>query len=299
MLRIGVDIGGTKIELAVLAADGSEVLRRRAPTPHGNYDAALHSLAGLVRDAERSLGVRACVGVGLPGTIVPRTGLVANAFATPYNGRPLKADLAGLLEREVRFANDANCFALSEALDGAASGVPLVFGATLGTGAGGGIVLEGRILPSLNGIGGEWGHNPLPWMGPQESPGPACYCGRSGCIERFVSGTGIADDHARIEGVRLDPAVIASRAETGDAACERTIARFEDRLARSLAHVINLLDPGVIVLGGSVSALLRLYANVPRLWRSYAYSAEVDTGLVPARHGGASGVRGAARLWDA
>jgi len=297
VLRIGVDIGGSKIEIAALGEDGGERLRRRVPTPHGDYAAALAALAELARGAERELGQRASVGIGLPGAVSPRTGLVKNAYATPFNGQPLKRDLERLLDRELRFENDANCFALSEAIDGAARGQRLVFGAILGTGAGGGIVLEGRILGGANAIGGEWGHNPLPWMTPDEYPGPRCYCGRSGCIERFVSGPALAEDHAGATGEQLEPATIAARAADGDQGCAQALQRYERRLARALAHVINLLDPDVIVLGGGLSQIPTLYANVPRLWAEYIYSDFVDTSLVRAAHGDASGVRGAAWLW--
>lgn len=299
MLRIGVDIGGSKIEIATFGDDGSERLRRRVATPHGDYRTALGALAELIRGTERDLGQSASVGIGLPGAVSPRTRLVKNAYATPFNGQPLKRDLERLLDRELRFENDANCFALSEATDGAARGQGLVFGAILGTGAGGGIVLEGRVLAGANAIGGEWGHNPLPWMTPDEFPGPECYCGRSGCIERFVSGPALAADHARATGQHLEPATIAARAGEGDPGCAATMRCYELRLARALAHVINLLDPDVIVLGGGLSQITSLYANVPRLWTRYVYSDTVDTSLVRAAHGDASGVRGAAWLWRA
>ena len=298
MLRIGLDIGGTKTELVALDGAGRERLRRRIATPHGDYETALAGIAAMVGAAERDLGAPATVGVGLPGLLSPANGLVRNAYATPYNGRPLKRDLERLLGRELRFENDANCFALSEARDGAASGARLVFGAILGTGAGGGIVCDGRVLAGANGIAGEWGHNPLPWMEPGEFPGPLCYCGRRGCIERFVSGPALAEDHERTEGERLEPAAIAARAGNGDAACARTLARFELRLARALAHVVNLLDPEVIVIGGGLSNFDGLYANVPQLWVAYGYGDAVGTRLVRAAHGDASGVRGAAWLWS-
>jgi fructokinase len=299
MLRVGLDIGGTKTELVALDPDGRERLRRRAPTPHGSYEQALARLAAMVLDAESELGERASVGIGLPGAISRASGLVKNAYATPYNGRPLKRDLERLLARELRFDNDANCFALSETADGAARGAGIVFGAILGTGVGGGIVVGGRAVGGANGIGGEWGHNPLPWMEPGEYPGPACYCGRKGCIEQFVSGPALAADHEKNERERLAPAVIATRAAAGDAGCERSLARLESRLARAFAHVINLLDPEIIVVGGGLSSVARLYTNVPDAWRAFIYSDTVATRLVPAAHGDASGVRGAARLWDA
>ena len=298
MLRIGLDIGGTKTELVALDAGGRERLRRRSPTPHRSYEDALQGLAELVRGAERELGETGSVGVGLPGAISPRTGQVKNAYATPYDGRPLKSDLELLLGRELRFENDANCFALSEAVDGAGRGCRAVFGAILGTGAGGGIVIDGRIVAGANAIGGEWGHNPLPWMEPGEYPGPVCYCGRNGCIERFVSGSALAADHERAAGERLEPATIAARAAAGDEACARTLDRYEARLARALAHVINLVDPEIIVLGGGLSRIDRIYDGVPRAWGEFVYSDSVATRLVRAAHGDASGVRGAAWLWN-
>jgi fructokinase len=298
VLRIGLDIGGTKTELVALDDAGRERLRRRVATPHGDDEAALAGIAALVREAERALGATATVGIGLPGSLSPASGLVKNAYATPYNGRPLKRDLERLLGRELRFENDANCFALSEARDGAARGARLVFGAILGTGAGGGIVCDGRVLPGANAIGGEWGHNPLPWMEPGEYPGPPCYCGRRGCIERFVSGPALAADHRQTSGEALAPAAIAARAAAGDPACGATLRRHASRLARALAHVINLLDPEVIVLGGGLSNVDSLHADVPQLWGAYIYSDAVATRIVRAVHGDASGVRGAAQLWD-
>jgi len=298
VLRIGLDIGGTKIELAALDARGGERLRRRVPTPHRGYEDALGVLAGMVADAERELGERARVGVGLPGLVSPE-GRVRNAFATPFNERPLRTDLERLLARDVRLENDANCFALSEATDGAGRGAILVFGAVLGTGAGAGIVHDGRVLSGANASAGEWGHNPLPWMTPEEYPGPRCSCGRLGCIEQFVSGTALAADHLRVAGQALDAPAIAAGAAAGDAACEATLQRFEDRLARALAHVINLLDPEVIVLGGGVSALERIYRSVPLRWADHVYAPSPRTRLARAAHGAASGVRGAAMLWPA
>jgi fructokinase len=298
VLRIGIDIGGTKTELAAFDDQGRERLRRRNATLHAEYGTALAALAGLVRDAERELGASATIGIGMPGALSPRTGLVSNAHATPYNGSPLKRDLERLLGREIRIENDANCFALSEAADGAARGVRVVFGAILGTGAGGGVVMDGRIVRGANSGAGEWGHNPLPWMTPEEYPGPRCYCGRNGCIERFVSGPALAADHEAATGARLAPGEIAVLAESGDAACAQSLARFEARLARAFAQVINLLDPEVIVLGGGLSNLERLYGSVPALWGRHAYGDTAATRLVRPAHGDSSGVRGAARLWD-
>lgn len=296
MLRIGLDIGGTKTELVALDEQGRERLRRRAPTPHDGYEDALAALAAMIADAERDLGGPARIGVGVPGLVSPE-GRVRNAFATPYNERPLGPDLARRLARAVRVANDANCFALSEATDGAARGARLVFAAVLGTGAGAGIVHDGRVLAGANASAGEWGHNPLPWMTAEEFPGPRCSCGRLGCIEQFVSGTALEADHLRATGRALDARAVAAGAGAGDAACDATLRRFEDRLARALAHVINLLDPEVIVLGGGVSRIGRLYASVPRAWGAFAFARDPVTRLVPAQHGDSSGVFGAARLW--
>ena len=284
--------------LDALDADGRELLRRREPTPHGSYEEALEHLSAMVLGAEAQLGEHASVGVGMPGAVSRRTGLVKNAYATPYNGRPLKGDLERLLAREVRVENDANCFALSEAADGAARGGRIVFGVILGTGAGGGIVIDGRVIAGANGISGEWGHNPLPWMEPAEYPGPDCYCGRRGCIERFVSGPALSGDHERIEGERLEPALIAERAAGGDARCARTLDRYVRRLARALAHVINLVDPDIVVVGGGLSRIDGLFDAVPRIWTRFVYSDSVATRLVRAAHGDASGVRGAALLWE-
>lgn len=299
MLRLGLDIGGTKTELVALDAGGRELLRRREQTPQGSYADALEHLAALVLGAEADLGDRASIGIGLPGAVSPQTGLVKNSYATPFNGRPLKRDLEQRLGRELRFDNDANCFALSEATDGAARGGRAVFGVVLGTGAGGGLVIDGRVVSGANGIGGEWGHNPLPWMDPMEYPGPACYCGRSGCIERFVSGRALAADHQLVEAESLEPATIAARAAQGDAACARTLDRYLGRLARALAHVINLVDPEIIVVGGGLSRIDRIFDAVPRIWTGFVYTAQPVTKLVRAAHGDASGVLGAARLWDA
>jgi fructokinase len=292
-MRIGVDIGGSKIELQALDASGQVCLRRRIPTPHGSYGAAVGELAGLILAAEQELGEPCSVGICLPGTLSRHDERVMNAYATPFNGGLLKADLERLLVREVRIENDANCLALSEACDGAASGCDLVFAAVLGTGAGGGIVHAGRILRGSSGIAGEWGHNPLPWMHPDEFPGPRCYCGRRGCIERFVSGSALA------EQAHMPPATVAERAEAGDPSAKEVMQRFTDRLARALAHVINLIDPEAIVLGGGLSRMRGLYDAVPALWSGYVYGGDPAARLLPAAHGDASGVRGAARLWDA
>ena len=278
-MRLGVDVGGSKVEVALLDRQGRVALRQRAATPQGSYEEALHALSATILAVERDAGEPCTVGVGIPGALSPRSGLVQNAYNTPLNGRPLKSDLEAALARGVQVANDANCFALSEALDGAARGARVVFGAILGTGAGGGIAVDRRILEGRNAIGGEWGHNPLPWMTRDEHPGPACYCGRSGCIEQFVSGPALARDKTAV----------------GEAAA---LARYQDRLARALAHVVNLLDPDVIVIGGGVSNLEHLYAEVPPLLARYVYTHSFETPLLRAAHGDASGVRGAAMLWD-
>ena len=297
VLRLGVDLGGTKTAITVLDADRKQRLSQRAATPVGAYESALTELSQMILAAERAAGSPCSVGIGMPGAASARTGLVKNAHNTVFNGRPLQADLERLLAREVRIANDANCFALSEAIDGAARGAHVVFGAILGTGAGGGIVVGGRVVEGRNQVGGEWGHNPLPWMSPGEYPGPRCYCGQQGCIEQFVSGPALERDHAASTGQTLDPARIVEEAAQGNTACEAALRRYEDRLARALAHVVNLLDPDVIVLGGGLSNVSRLYANVPALLPRFVYSATVDTPVVRAAHGDASGMRGAAMLW--
>ena len=294
-MRLGIDLGGTKIEIAALARDGRELLRRRVPTPHGDYPGTLAAIAGLVEQTERDLGQRCSLGVGIPGAESRVTGLIKNANSTWLIGRPLRQDLQALLQREVRLANDANCFALSEASDGAAAGYAVVFGVILGTGVGGGIVAHGKVLAGANAIAGEWGHNRLPG---DEAEWPRCYCGRNGCVETFLSGPALRRDHAQSGGENLQPAEIAALAAAGDAACEATLHRYETRLALALAAVINILDPDAIVLGGGLSNLGRLYANVPVLWAAQVFSDQVATRLLKSRHGDASGVRGAAWLWE-
>jgi fructokinase len=295
-MRIGIDLGGTKIEGIALDPDGVERFRGRIPTPRGDYEATLEAITGLVCKAERLVGA-ASVGIGIPGAISPATGLVKNANSTWLIGRPLREDLALRLQREVRIANDANCFALSEAVDGAAAGQPIVFGVIIGTGTGGAVVANGQVLIGTNAIGGEWGHNPMPWPEAGEWPGPACYCGRTGCIETFLSGPGLSRDHQTATGESLEATAIAARAAAGDTAAAATMARYEGRLARALASVINVVDPYAIVLGGGVSNIERLYDRVPRLWVPFVFSDHVATTLVRARHGDSSGVRGAAWLW--
>jgi fructokinase len=297
MIRFGVDLGGTKTEIVALDARGAEVLRRRVSTPTGDYIAIIAAVARLVTDAERELGVAGTVGIGMPGSISRATGLLRGSNSVCLNGQPIKRDLETALAREVRITNDANCFALSEATDGAGEGADVVFGAILGTGVGAGIVVHGRVLDGPNAIAGEWGHNPLPWPRDDERPGPACFCGRYGCIETFVSGPGIERDHLHASGDALKSHTIVARGEMGDTECEATFARYEDRLARALAHVVNLLDPDVIVLGGGMSNVERLYRTIPTLWEPRVFSDRVDTRLVRHRHGDSSGVRGAAWLW--
>jgi predicted NBD/HSP70 family sugar kinase len=296
-LKLGIDLGGTKIELIALDRDGAELLRRRAPTPQGDYAGTLATIRDLVAFAETELGRRGTLGIGTPGALSRATGRLKNSNSACLNGQPLVEDLQALLERPVRIANDADCFALSEATDGAAAGKGIVFGVILGTGVGGGVVVHGRPLQGPNAIAGEWGHNPLPRPRPDEVPGPECYCGHSGCIETFLSGPGLARDYAEHTGQALAGPDIVARAAAGDAGCEAALQRYDDRLARALAHVVNILDPDAVVLGGGLSNCARLYEAVPRLWGRYIFSDRVDTLLLPPKHGDSSGVRGAAWLW--
>jgi fructokinase len=305
-MRIGIDLGGTKIEAVALARDGAELLRLRRPTPRladdpANYAAIIAQIAGLVAEVESRLSQRGSVGVGIPGTISPATGLVKNANTVCLNGRPLDRDLVAALGRPVRVANDANCFALSEASDGGGAGAPIVFGVILGTGVGGGVVIGGHVLVGANAVAGEWGHNPLPWPDAGEIAGGKycrrCYCGREGCIETFLSGPGMAADHKAVAGQQLDAPGIAALAAGGDAAALATLDRYAGRLARSLASIVNVLDPDAIVLGGGMSNIGLLYAEVPKRWHRHIFSDRVDTRLARPRHGDSSGVRGAAWLW--
>ena len=296
-MRIGVDLGGTKIEAVALGPGSRELVRRRVATPQGDYGGTVRTVAGLVRAIEAELNDRGSVGVGIPGTVSPATGLVKNANSVCLIGHPLDRDLAAALQRPIRLANDANCFALSEASDGAAAGAAAVFGVILGTGCGGGVVLHGKVVTGPNAIAGEWGHNSLPWPEADEWPGPRCWCGKLGCIETFLSGPGLGADHAAHTGERLEVPDICARAEAGDAAAEATLRRYERRLAKALASVLNVVDPEVVVLGGGLSNLSRLYRSVPQLWRHHAFSDEIGTQLKQARHGDSSGVRGAAWLW--
>jgi fructokinase len=299
-MRIGIDLGGTKIEGVVLDRRGEIVFRERRPTPRDDYDATVEAIADLVAAAERHIGGTATVGIGMPGAISPATGLVKNANSTWLIGRPLDRDLERRLRRPVRLANDANCFALSEASDGAAAGADVVFGVIVGTGCGGGVVVGGHVLTGPNAIAGEWGHNPLPWPAPEEYPGPPCYCGRRGCLETFLSGPGLVRDYAAASGATMDGvtgAVVVARAAAGEAAAGAALDRYAHRLARGLATVINVLDPDVIVLGGGVSNVAMLYDTVPRHLAEFVFSDRVTTTLVPPMHGDSSGVRGAAWLW--
>lgn len=297
-MRLGIDLGGTKIEIIALADDGREMRRQRIPTPQGDYMATLMAVAGLVEEAESRLGQRGSVGIGIPGAESLASGLIKNANSTCLIGKPLKRDLQALLQREVRLANDANCFALSEAIDGSGRDASVVFGIILGTGVGGGIVVNQRVLSGANAIAGEWGHNPLPLVSGDDLPMPSCYCGRRGCIETYLCGPALAADHCRHTGETLNAAEIDSRARAGDMACETTLQRYEERLGRALAGVINILDPQVIVIGGGLSNLQRLYANLPERCRPHVFSDVIYTKFLPPTHGDSSGVRGAAWLWN-
>ena len=296
-LRIGVDLGGTKIEFVALESDGTELHRHRIATPRNDYEGTVHAIADGVKETEKQVGRTATVGVGIPGTVSTRTGLVKNANSTWLIGNPFDKDLSRALDREVRCANDANCLAVSEATDGAGAGRHLVFGVILGTGCGGGIAIDGRVHSGSNGVAGEWGHNTLPWMRADEFPGPACYCGKNGCIETWISGTGLEKDYERATRVSLRGPEILARSETGEPAALAALERFEDRLARGLAGVINLLDPDVIVMGGGASQIPRIYKNVPARLGEYVFGKEAETPMLAAKHGDSSGVRGAAWLW--
>lgn len=295
-MRIGIDLGGTKIEGIVLSDVGEVLARRRVSTPR-DYAGTVESLGQMVEDLELRVGVRASVGIGIPGAVVPTTGQVKNANSVWLNGQPLGRDLEARLARPVRLMNDANCFALSESADGAASGARVVFGVILGTGVGGGIVFDGECHTGANLIGGEWGHNPLPWISANELPGPACYCGRSGCIETFLSGPGLARDHVTFGGDALSSRAIVSAAASGDERALATMGRYYERLGRALATVVNLLDPDVIVLGGGMSNVAGMPEAAAAALPAFVFSDSVTTRVVRAMHGDSSGVRGAAWLW--
>ncbi len=299
-MRVGVDLGGTKIEIIALDRSGIERFRRRVPTPTGNYNATVMAIATLVAEADAAIQARdATIGVGIPGTLSPATGLIKNANSTCLIGQALDRDLAAAVGREVRLGNDADCFALSEAVDGAGADAPILFGIILGTGVGGGLVIDKRIIRGPNAITGEWGHNPLPWAAAErgELPGAPCYCGLTGCIETFLSGAGLAREFVAASGVAVSALEVAARDAAGDPVARTVMDRYIDRMARATATVINMVDPSVIILGGGLSKIARLYTGVPALWPSYVFSDTVVTRLLPPRHGDASGVRGAAWLW--
>lgn len=303
-IRIGIDLGGTKIAAVAMRHDGTICAQRRRQTPRGDYTATLDIIAQIVAELEAATNCwEAKIGIGLPGAVSAITGTIKNANSEWLNGRDLRGDLEHLLNRPVRTANDADCFAISEAQDGAGASAATVFGIILGTGCGGGIVIEGKLLTGPNAIAGEWGHNPLPWpdaaAGMGELPGPDCYCGKTGCIETFLSGPGFAARHKELSGQNLPPEQIIAQARQGNTDCGESLARYIDRLARATASVINILDPHCIVLGGGMSNIAELVAEVPRLWPRHVFSDRIDTALKVARHGDASGVRGAAWLWPA
>ena len=296
-MRLGIDLGGTKIAAIVLAEDQRTVWESRSATPRGDYAATIDAIAGLVEAGEAAAGATCTVGIGMPGAISPATGLVKNANSTWLNGRPLKEDLERRLARELPLANDANCLAVSEAVDGAAAGRRVVFGVILGTGTGGGIAIDGHAWTGPNAIAGEWGHNPLPWPTDAERPGPACYCGQRGCLEVFLSGPALAADAFARTGLDRPATMVAAAAMAGDDAATAAMDAWIDRLSRALATVVNVLDPDAIVVGGGLSSIARIYTDVAIGWRKYVFSDRIDTVIVPATFGDASGVRGAARLW--
>jgi len=297
-MRIGVDVGGTKIEAIALDAKGTELQRIRTSTPKGEYEGTIAAIVGLVNELETLTGQTGTVGVGIPGTIVPATGLVKNANSTWLNGKPMQKDLSAALGREVRCANDANCFAISEATDGAAKGYEVVFGVIFGTGCGGGVCFEGRVHNGPNGLAGEWGHTPLPWTTAVEVPGPLCYCGQHGCLETWISGTGLEWDFARTSSRNLRGAEIVQAAEAGDVEAQQALERLIDRMARGLSTIVNVLDPDAIVLGGGLSNLGRLYdGELANRLRNYGFGGGVETPILKNLHGDSSGVRGAAWLW--
>ncbi len=298
-IRIGIDLGGTKIEGIAIDRSGRELARRRIPTPKHDYAGTVEAIAGLVRHLEAETGRGGTVGVAIPGTISAVTGRVKNANSVWLNGRPLDRDLTGALGRPVRCVNDANCLAISEATDGAAAGMGVVFAVIIGTGCGAGIAFRGQVHGGPNGVAGEWGHNPLPWQHPEEYPGPPCYCGKRGCLETWISGTGLENDYERATGNRQTGHQIVARSEAGEAAALAALERYEDRLTRGLAHVVNLLDPDIIVLGGGMSRIARIYPAVGAKLPGYVFGGECATRVVPALHGDSSGVRGAAWLWPA
>lgn len=295
-MRIGIDVGGTKIEGLAIDRLGVELVRYRVDTPR-EYRGTIAAIAGLVEKIERETGATGTVGAGIPGSVSGRTGLVKNANSTWLNGQPLQQDLSAAVGREVRLSNDANCLVVSEATDGAAAGKGVVFGVIVGTGCGGGLAVNGRLHVGQNGVAGEWGHNPLPWARPEEYPGPLCYCGKRGCLETWLSGTGVTRDFQEVTGKERTAREIVAACEAGDPESVEAVERLEDRLARALAHLINILDPDVIVFGGGLSKVERLYREVPQKLSKYVFGGEADTPIVPAKFGDSSGVRGAAWLW--
>ena len=303
MIKIGIDLGGTKIEGIALSNAGNTLFRHRVSTPQGDYQGTLQSIAELISLIEAETGNKGSIGICTPGALSPSTGLLRNSNSVCMNDKPVFTDLQELLQREIRIANDANCFALSEAVDGVAKDAVVVFGVIIGTGTGGGVVINKKVLVGTNAIAGEWGHNPLPWPQDFELPGPECYCGKHGCIETWLSGPGIVRDHelhnsSLLNTRPLDAKTLDSKARLGDEDANETLRRYEDRMARSLAHVINILDPDVIVLGGGMGNIKRLYDNVPGIWGDYVFSDVVNTKLLAPVYGDSSGVRGAAWLWD-
>jgi len=296
-MRIGIDLGGTKTELIAIDNTGNELSRERIPTPAQSYDKILHSIKDIIEITEEKLSLTGTIGIGMPGAISPATGLIKNSNTVCLNGKRFSEDLEKIIKRPVRIANDANCFALSEAIDGAGKTASIVFGAILGTGCGGGVVINQQLIVGSNAISGEWGHNPLPWASASELASGPCYCGKTGCIELFLSGTGIERDHYQTWGEKKKSKDIFSLAKEGDAHCSQTINVYKDRLARSLASIINIIDPHVIVLGGGVSNVNDLYYDIPQLLNKYVFSDHISTQIVKNKYGDSSGVRGAAWLW--
>lgn len=299
-MRIGIDLGGTKIEGIAIDHKGNECFRKRINSPQGHYQNTLTAIGGLVNEIETYVKEKCTVGIGIPGTISPQTGLVKNSNSTWLIGQPLKKDLESLLQRDVRIENDANCFVVSEATDGSAQDANIVFGVIIGTGTGGGVYIRGQSIIGANAIAGEWGHNPLPWPTKEELPGRDCYCGKQGCIETWLSGTGFALEYKEYNNLekQIGAKEIISLANSGDKTAQAALQRYEDRLAKSLASIINVIDPDVIVLGGGMSNIQSLYKNVPKLLEKYVFSDHVVTKLVSPKHGDSSGVRGAAWLWN-
>ena len=298
MIQFGIDLGGTKIEILAIDSDGKCLLNQRVDTPKNDYSATLECIKKLVINAEQRLSTQANIGICTPGSLSPISGLLRNSNSTCLNNMPFKQDLEHSLNREIRISNDANCFALSEAIDGIAVDADIIFGVIIGTGCGAGIVINKQIINGPNSISGEWGHNPLPWPDSEEINGPECWCGKKGCIETFISGTGFSKDYTKYTGLKKSGEQIVSAAIAGDRLSQDALARYERRLAKSLAHVINILDPDMIVLGGGMSNIQSLYENVPKLWNEYVFSDTVMTQLASPKYGDASGVRGAARLWN-